>query len=530
MIKLQDLTLSAKIADPDFKSIISGKYRLNPQKIKNIQILRRSIDVRHKNNPTICYTVTFSFGTEQDEKNIIKKHSCFSIHNAEPYHWKKAVKFPKISPIIVGSGPAGIFAALTLCYAGIPPIIVEMGEKVENRSVSVKKYWNGGPLNEKSNVQFGEGGAGTFSDGKLNTGIKDIRCRTVLETFVKFGADRDILINAKPHVGTDVLRRVIVNMRNEIESLGGRYLFGTEFLRPIINDGKIIGAELKNSNGIFNMECENLILALGNSSRNTFKRLHSCGIKIIPKPFSLGVRIEHLQKSINISQYGDNYLKSLPPCDYKLATHLKNGRGVYSFCMCPGGVVVNSASEHNTFVTNGMSYKKRDLTNANSAILVGVDTKDFVDGSSPFGGIELQEKIEKNAFALTNGEGVPVQCVGSLFKRTDNKIRTVQPTVLPSYTECELYKIFPSYIMESIASALEIFDRKIKGFSDNDAVMTAPETRSSCPIRIERDENFCSNTKGIYPCGEGSGYAGGITSSAVDGIRCAESIIQNFYL
>ena len=438
---------------------------------------------------------------------------------------------PSLNPIIIGSGPAGLFAALTLANAGISPIIIEQGEAVEDRVKSVDAFWNTGILNTSSNIQFGEGGAGTFSDGKLNTGIKDIRCRTVLEQFHRFGAKKDILINAKPHIGTDVLREVVRNIRKEIEHLGGKYYFNTQFLEPIIKNGKITSVLLKDKNGKFELPCDKLILAIGNASRKTYRTLFNKGLNIIPKSFAIGVRIEHLQNNVNVSRYSKEMANSLPPADYKLATHLPNGRGVYTFCMCPGGVVVNSSSEQETYVTNGMSYQSRSETNANSALLVGIDEKDFkeFDTSSPFGGVALQETIEKSAFAATGGKGLPVQTVGNfLNSNAKNEISSVYPTVKPNYSFCDINKILPNYITDSLRLALPIFDKQIGGFASEDAILSAPETRSSSPVRIVRNEQFLSNIEGIYPCGEGAGYAGGITSSAVDGIRTAEAVINSY--
>ena len=367
MIKLQNVLTPIDSALKDVE-IVSSTLKINIEKIKSVRLFKRAIDARKKPNIFYCDTYLVEFTSFDIEKNILKKTKNASHYQPKQYVWKKTKNIPTVKPIIVGSGPAGMFAALTLARAGLCPIIIEQGECVENRIKSVESFWNGGKLNPKSNVQFGEGGAGTFSDGKLNTGIKDIRCRTVLEEFNRFGAKEDILINAKPHIGTDVLRTVVKNIRSEIESLGGKYYFNTEFLEPIIKNGKIKAVLLQCVNGKFELPCEKLILAIGNASRNTYRALFKSGLNIIPKAFAIGVRIEHLQKDINSARYSEKMADKLPPADYKLATHLSNGRGVYSFCMCPGGVVVNSSSEVETYVTNGMSYQSRSENNANSAI------------------------------------------------------------------------------------------------------------------------------------------------------------------
>ena len=528
MIKLQNVMILVQETKSPTE-VVADYLKTNIKNIKNIKLVKRAVDARKKPNIFYCDTYLVELISPSLEKTIVKKHKNADFYISKPYVWKKAYKNPNIKPIIIGSGPAGLFAALTLAKSGITPIIIEQGEPVEQRVKTVEKFWEDGFLNEKSNVQFGEGGAGTFSDGKLNTGIKDPRCRTVLEEFNRLGASDDILINAKPHIGTDILRDVVVNIRKEIEKLGGKYYFNTEFIEPNIKNGTVTSVLLKSKNEIFELPCDYLILAIGNASRATYRTLYKKGINIIAKPFAIGVRIEHSQEKINISRYSKDYSGILPAADYKLATHLENGRGVYTFCMCPGGVVVNSSSENNSYVTNGMSYHSRNGKNSNSALLVGVNEHDFahLEEGTPFGGVVLQENIERKAFEITKGNGAPIQNVGSFLNKSNKNTNTdISPTILPSYCNVDLDKIFPQYITESLKLALPIFDKQIKGFADDSAIITAPETRSSSPVRILRNDNYISNISGIFPCGEGAGYAGGITSSAVDGMRVAEAIIE----
>ena len=401
-------------------------------------------------------------------------------------------------------------------------MIIERGQDVDTRQRDVESFLNGGCLNTESNVQFGEGGAGTFSDGKLNTGIKDPRCRAVLKEFVSHGADDKILTDAKPHIGTDVLVDVVKNIRKEIISLGGEVRFGAKLQKIITHNNRVSAITVNNEN----ISCDTVILATGHSARDVFEFLRDGGIAMERKPFSVGVRIEHLQEDINKALYGKYYNHhALSAADYKLAAHLPSGRGVYTFCMCPGGEVINSSSEQGGIAVNGMSYSRRDGKNANSALLVGVNPDDF-SGDDVLAGCALQRKIEQAAYNICNGK-VPITTVGKFVFGKAAEITKVNPTVKPKYAFADFEKIFPSFITDSLKAGILEFDKKIKGFANEDAVLTAPETRSSSPVRIIRNEDYQSiNLLGLFPAGEGAGYAGGIMSAAVDGLKVAEFVIN----
>ena len=518
MILLQNINLPLDTDFSNIKAIVSKI--LKGVNIHSAKLYRKSVDARHKNNIVFCC----SFLVEADnEQKIIKSNKKAVLHNKKQYEWKKAVK-TDVRPIIVGFGPAGIFAALTLCRAGLKPIIIERGKTVDERVEDVETFFSGGKLNTESNIQFGEGGAGTFSDGKLNTGIKDERISTVLQTFYNFGAPEKILYEAKAHIGTDILRNVIKNIRSEIIALGGEIHFSAR-LDNIRTENGILKAVEINKNGKSEwINCSHLILAIGHSARDTYAMLNDNGVKLERKPFSVGVRIEHLQSDINCSLYGEfaNY-SALSAADYKLATHLPSGRGVYTFCMCPGGEVVNASSEEEKICVNGMSNSARDGKNANSALLVEVRPDDL-NGTDVLEGIRFQREIESRAYSAL---GVPFCYVGDILSTEIKNSDKVKPTVKPTAIHTDINSVLPDFVVDSIKEALPIFANKISGFDDANAVLTFPETRSSSPVRIVRSENYNSvNVKGIYPAGEGAGYAGGIMSAAIDGMRIAEALIS----
>lgn len=505
--------------DTDFNNLKPAVEKAVKSDIVSAKLYRKSVDARRKNDIHFCCSVLVEV---KNEEKFLKANKNASVYKKQEYKWLKCERKPENRPVVVGFGPAGMFAGLTLARAGLCPLIIERGSKVEERTIAVREFFEGGKLNVECNVQFGEGGAGTFSDGKLNTGIKNPKCRTVLEVLHRMGAPEKILTDAKPHIGTDILVDVVRNIRKEILSLGGEILFDTKLENINISNGRIKSIVANGKE----ISCDNLVLATGHSARDTYRMLLVNGVDMVQKPFAVGVRIEHLQEDINRSLYGENYNHpNLGAADYKLACHLENGRGVYTFCMCPGGEVINASSEENMTAVNGMSKSKRDGVNSNSALLVGVNPEDF-GGEDVLAGCVFQEKIEKSAYNTGRGK-VPVSTVGSFVFGKEYKISKVKPSVKPDFVYSDFKEIFPPFVLESLKKGILEFGKKIKGFDDPDAVLTAPETRSSAPVRITRNENLqSSNVLGLYPCGEGAGYAGGIVSAAVDGMTVAEEIIN----
>ncbi|KLO23012.1 MULTISPECIES: NAD(P)/FAD-dependent oxidoreductase [unclassified Marinitoga] len=528
MLRINNIRLPIDHTIEDIKIEIAKKIHISQKNIGKIRIAKKSIDARKKNKMIyFIYSIDFSV---ENEKKLLNSSEDIIYTPEKEYKLPASGDKPILTrPIIIGTGPAGLFAGLILAEAGFEPIILERGKKVDERKKDVDYFWNTGKLNPESNVQFGEGGAGTFSDGKLNTQIKDRfhRIQKMLKEFVEAGAPEEILYTNKPHIGTDKLEIAVKNIRKKIEKLGGSFYFNSKVTDFIIKNGKIKGIVINNNE---KMLSDIVILAIGHSARDTFEVLLNRGVKILPKPFSIGVRIEHLKETIDKSQYGKFYNHpNLKAADYKLSYRAKNKRAVYTFCMCPGGYVVGSASEEYMVVTNGMSKFARDNINSNSAILISVSPADF-PSNHPLAGVEFQRIYEKKAFEITNSYYAPVQLFGDFIKsKKSTSFGKILPTYKPGTIFYDLNKILPSYVSSALKEGILAMGKKLKGFSYYDSLLTGVETRSSSPVRIERNRHYESvNTKGLFPIGEGAGYAGGITSSAVDGIRIAEHIIKTY--
>ena len=523
MIRVRQIKILVEEDNKDkLIDIVSKKLKINKDSILNYKINKKSIDARDKNKIYYVYEIDVNLDNEskirfgKDIIRVDKEEYIFPDNGNEKLDRRI---------VIVGSGPSGLFCGYLLSKYGYKPLIIERGERVEDRINSVNTFFETGKLNPNSNIQFGEGGAGTFSDGKLNTLIKDTdnRMKFVYETFVENGADPDILYDYKPHIGTDVLVNVIKNMREKIISYGGEIRFNTCLTDIDIVDNKISSIEVNNNEKI---DVSLLVLAIGHSSRDTIRMLLSKNIKMEPKGFAVGYRVVHNQDMIDASQYGEKYKDILSPATYKLTYKASNNRGVYSFCMCPGGYVVNASSEENKLCINGMSYRKRDSKTANSAIVVTMFPKDF--NNSILGGIEFQERIENVAYELGNGF-IPTQLLGDFINDKESiSFRNVIPDIKGKYKFSNLNKLLPKELNDSIKESFNYFGRKIKGFDNSDTVLLGVEARTSSPIRIVRNDSFNSSIIGIYPCGEGAGYAGGITSSAIDGIKVAEEIRKKY--
>ena len=523
MIRIRQIKVNIENDNIDeLKKQISKKIKVNINDIHDIKIEKKSIDARKKDNIYIVYEIDITEYKTYTENIIIKSNDVF-ITPCEEYKFNITGKDSmKYRPVVVGSGPAGLFCAYMLSMHGYKPLVIERGEAVEDRVKTVEKFWETGILNTESNVQFGEGGAGTFSDGKLNTLVKDkdFRMKKVFEIFVEHGANADILYENKPHIGTDILRNVVASMRNKIIEMGGEFKYNTCLTNINLNNDQLESIEVNNKEIIL---CDNLILAIGHSARDTFYMLNKNNIFMEAKPFAVGIRIEHPQDMINKSQYG-KYASYLKPASYKLTYTTSKKRGVYSFCMCPGGYVVNASSEEKSLAINGMSNNARESKNANSALVVTVTPADY--GQSPLDGIEFQRNLERKAYEVGNGK-IPVQLLKDYYENKKTlEFEEVEPIFKGNYELSNINEIFPEYINESLKEAIMNFGNKIKGYDRSDAIIAGVESRTSSPIRIKRDENFISNIKGIYPCGEGAGYAGGITTSAMDGIKVAEQIAK----
>lgn len=516
MLKISNVKMGIHVKEEDFHKVISSHLNIRHKEISNVKLLKRSIDARKADVHYIC---TFAFDIK-NEAQILKKYPQVSTY--EPF----VLEIPKgidETTVVVGSGPAGLFCAWLLAKSGSPIILLERGKCVEERMKDIDTFRNTGVLNMQSNIQFGEGGAGTFSDGKLSTGIKDARIQTILETFVSYGAPQDILYDALPHIGTDYLREVIKNMREDLKQMQVDIRFNSQVTDLIIQNKQVEGVVV---NGSEEIRAKNVVLAIGHSARDTFEMLYKHSVEMKAKPFAVGVRVEHLQKEVNETQYkkAAAYLKA---ASYRAAYKASNGKGVYTFCMCPGGEVVPASSEEGMVVTNGMSEYARAKPNANSAVLVSVDVSDF-GSEHPLAGMYYQRELERKAFVLG---GSNYHAPASLLKdylnhTTSQEAGHIEPSYKPGVTWVDLHELFSDEINLALMEGLNAFKNKLLFFKDEQAVLTGVESRSSSPVRFYRDEQGVSNIQGLYPCGEGAGMAGGIISAAVDGLEIASKILK----
>lgn len=518
MIRISNLQYPIELPEANLVEFISKKYKL--KNVKDFRIVKESIDARKKNDIHYVYTVDIA---ADNEGKILRQIKNASRINDKHYRFPKGIA-PQSTVVIAGFGPAGMMCAYTLAKQGCKIIVLERGNDVDTRIEDVEKLKRDGLLNPESNVQFGEGGAGTFSDGKLTTGVNDLRIHYVLNEFAMHGAPYEITYRSKPHIGTDKLIDMVKNFREDIIKHGGEIRFGTKLSDIIVENGAIKSIKVTDKNGEYVIDTDILVLATGHSARDTFRLIRDIGADMERKVFAIGARIEHSQEKISHAQYGDLYTL-LPAADYKLSVKTQNGRTAYTFCMCPGGTVTASASEEGGVVTNGMSNFARDGKNANSALLVNVMPSD-IPGSDVLEGCRFQREIEEKAYKACGGYFAPAQTVGD-FLYDDNSIATIEPTYKPGIKMCKLTEILPDFVTDTMKEAILLMDGKLKGFADRGAVLTAPETRSSSPVRIKRSsETMQSNILGLYPCGEGAGYAGGIMTAAIDGIKTAEAIFS----
>jgi uncharacterized protein len=527
VLRVFEIKLPLEHTQDALASAIVDALHVPARDLLSWEIRRQAIDARKKTSIRLIYTVDV---TVRREERLVGKglgHRVIPRPDESYRPARPGSELLRHRPVVVGSGPAGLFAGLILAQANYRPVILERGKAVEERCRDVERFWQEGVLNPESNAQFGEGGAGTFSDGKLYTLINDLRCRKVLEELAGAGAPPAILVSNKPHIGTDRLRRVVRTIRESIIRHGGEVCFLNRVSGLRVRDGQLCGLEI-NDAGV--LECEAAIFAIGHSSRDTFGMLFKHGLTMISKPFSVGMRIEHPQHLIDQARYGAFAgHPRLGPAEYKLVYHAPDGRSAYTFCMCPGGEVIAAASDPGGIVTNGMSLQARSGSNANSALLVNVGPADFPD-DHPLSGFRFQREWEALAFRMAGeSSAAPVQLLADfLGKRRSTHLGQVAATYRPAVVPADLRACLPAYVCDTIKQAIPAFARQLKGFDLPDAVLTGVETRSSCPVRLVRGKDFQASIKGLYPAGEGGGYAGGIMSSAVDGIRIAEAIIAYF--
>lgn len=533
MIRLTEIKLPLNHAPEDLTTAITTKLKISAEQMASFVMFKRGYDARNKRNIQLIYTLDITL-TDSDLTNdlLVQFESDNHVKATPDTSYKYVGAAPKNlteRPVVIGFGPCGLLAALTLAQMGFKPIIIERGNEVRQRTKDTFGFWRQRKLNTESNVQFGEGGAGTFSDGKLYSQVKDPNHygRKVMTEFVKAGAPDEILFVSKPHIGTYKLVTMVEKMRAEIIALGGEVRFATRVDDLHITESKVTGVTLNTGE---TLKTNHVVLAVGHSARDTFQMIHDKGVYVEAKPFSIGFRIEHKQSTIDQARFGDNAGNEiLGAADYKLVHHCKNGRSVYSFCMCPGGTVVAAASEEGRVVTNGMSQYSRNERNANSAIVVGIDPeRDYPN--HPLAGIDLQRQLETLAFELGGKDySAPAQTIGDFLKgKPDSELGDVKPSYTPGITLTDLSKALPDFAVDAIREAIPAFNKKIQGFSSDDGLLTGVETRTSSPISIKRNKEFQSiNTKGLFPAGEGAGYAGGILSAGIDGIKVAEAVAKS---
>ena len=519
----------SKNADEKAFSAALRRLRAREAELISRRIVKKSVDARDKGDIRLVYSVEVTLtGDEAARLSRLPRGAGELVPPQEPFFWQKApVSF---RPVVAGLGPCGLFAALALARAGLSPLVLERGEEVSRRKRTCAHFMKTGELEPESNLLFGEGGAGAFSDGKLTTGIKDPLCRQVLETLAAHGAPEEILYLSRPHIGTDRLPQAVASIRREIEKLGGQVRFGARLTEAVQHKGRLAAVRFAQGGETKEAPCDALLLALGHSARDTLADFCRAGLILRPKPFSIGLRIEHPQALVDLAQYGPAAKEGLlPPAEYHLAMRTRDGRGAYTFCMCPGGQVVPASSEEGMLCVNGMSPYLRNGRNANAALLVEVRPEDYMQGEDPLSGFAFQRRYERLAFQLGGGGyKAPAQLAGDfLAGRPSGSLGAVEPRILPGFTLTDLAPALPDFAVRGIREAILCFDRRLKGFAQDDAVLTGVETRSSCPIQTQRDARFRGSLPGVYPAGEGAGLAGGIMSAAVDGLRCASMMMEN---